>query len=171
LVNIEFAVEYIRERVPVRYEINSLARDEYPEYPFKAYREAVVNAVIHFDYFLGDMIAIEKHENKIVINNKGELLFSEKEFGKKSESRNRLISDLLSRTEYMEKAGTSIKRMQSECLLNGNKINFYFSDSFWVKITSNSIGLIEKNNETTQETTQETTKNTTTILTHRSLYK
>ena len=138
LGNIEFAVEYIKERVPVRYEIKSLARKEYSEYPFNSYREAIVNAVVHFDYFLGDMIAVEKHSDMIIVNNKGELLFPKKDFGKKSEARNRLLSDLLSRTEYMEKAGTGIKRMRTACESNGNAISFYFSDSFWVQIHSNN---------------------------------
>lgn len=43
--NIEFAVEYLKERVPVRYEINKLARDEFPEYPSEAYRETIVHPV------------------------------------------------------------------------------------------------------------------------------
>lgn len=82
--NIEFAIAYLKERIPVRFEIKNLKRDEFPEYPIEAYREAIVNAVIHFDYYLGDTIAIEKLKNSIVINNKGELLFPENEFGKKA---------------------------------------------------------------------------------------
>ena len=31
--NIEFATEYIKERVPVRYEIKDIRRKEFPEYP------------------------------------------------------------------------------------------------------------------------------------------
>ena len=80
--NIEFAIEYLKDRIPVKYEIKKLARDEFPEYPISAYREAIVNALIHFDYFLGDMIAIEKFRSKLVLSNKGELLFPEKDFGK-----------------------------------------------------------------------------------------
>ena len=130
-------IEYLRDRVPVRYEIKNLARDEFPEYPIQAYREAIVNAIIHFDYLLGDTIAIEKLRNRIIINNKGELLFPEKDFGKKSEARNRLLVDLLSRTDFMEKAGTGIQRVKDACLSNGNKVSFDFSDSFWVEIETN----------------------------------
>jgi ATP-dependent DNA helicase RecG len=128
--NIEFAVEYLQERVPVRYEIKKLARDEFPEYPIEAYREAIVNAVIHFDYFLGDMIAIEKHKSSIVINNKGELLFPKDEFWIRSEPRNKLLVDLLARTDFMEKAGTGIKRIKDGCFENNNKVLFSFSDTF-----------------------------------------
>ena len=135
--NIEFAIAYLKERIPVRYEIKDLKRDEFPEYPIEAYREAIVNAIIHFDYFLGDTIAIEKLKSSIVINNKGELLFPKSEFGKKSEARNRLLVDLLARTDFMEKAGTGIKRVTNACIKNGNKVNFEFSDSFWITIETN----------------------------------
>lgn len=110
--NIEFAINYLRELIPVRYEIKDIKRKEFPEYPIEAYREAIVNAIIHFDYFLGDTIAIEKLKNSIIINNKGELLFPETDFGKRSEARNRLLVDLLARTDFMEKAGTGIKRVK-----------------------------------------------------------
>jgi ATP-dependent DNA helicase RecG len=109
--NIEFAVTYLRELVPIRYEIKDLKRDEFPEFPIEAYREAIVNSIIHFDYFLGDTIAIEKLKSSIVLNNKGELLFPESDFGKRSEARNRLLVDLLARTDFMEKAGTGVKRV------------------------------------------------------------
>ena len=135
--NIEFAVNYIKELVPVRFEIKELARKEFPEYPDDAFREAIVNAIIHFDYFDGCEVAIEKLKSKIIINNKGELLFDERYFGIKSEPRNRLMADLLSKTEYMERVGTGIKRIKDTCCLNGNKVEFSFSDSFWVEIYSN----------------------------------
>jgi len=138
--NIEYAVGYLKERIPVRFKIKELKRKEYPEYPEEAYREAIVNSLIHFDYFLGDTIAIEKLKSSIIINNKGELLFPENEFGKRSEARNRLLADLLSRTHFMEKAGTGINRVTLACLENGNKLSFDFSDSFWVTINTNGVG-------------------------------
>jgi ATP-dependent DNA helicase RecG len=135
--NIEYAVAYLKERIPVRYEIKDIKRKEFPEYPIEAYREAVVNAIIHFDYFLGDTIAIEKQKSAIVINNKGELLFPEFDFGKRSEARNRLLVDLLARTNFMEKAGTGIKRVKDACSENGNKVAFRFTDAFWITMYSN----------------------------------
>ena len=94
---------------------------------------------------MGDTIAIEKLKRSIIINNKGELLFPESEFGKKSEARNRLLVDLLARTDFMEKAGTGIKRVTNACVENGNEIYFEFSDSFWVTIKSNGAGNVTEN--------------------------
>lgn len=143
--NIEFAVNYLKDIIPVRYEIKDLRRDEFPEYPIEAYREAIVNAIIHFDYFLGDTIAVEKLKSSIVINNKGELLFPEKDFGSRSEARNRLLVDLLVHTDFMEKAGTGIKRVTDACNVNGNECNFSFSDAFWVKMKSNVSDKLSEN--------------------------
>lgn len=128
--NIEYAIGYLKERIPVRFEIKGLKRKEYPEYPEEAYRKAIANSVIHFDYFLGDTIAIEKLKSSIIFNNKGELLFPKNEFGKRSEAPNRLLADLLSHTYFMEKAGIGINRVTDACLENGNKLSFDFSDSF-----------------------------------------
>jgi predicted HTH transcriptional regulator len=66
-------------------------------------------------------------KSSIVINNKEELLFDVKEFDTKSELRNRLLADLLSRTAFMEWVGTGIKRIRQACSLNGNRVSF---DSF-----------------------------------------
>jgi len=136
--NIEYAINYIKELVPVKFEIESLERKEYPEYPEEAYREAIINAIVHRDYFNGGEVAVEKLKDKIIVNNKGGLLFDEKDFGKKSEQRNRLIADLLSKTNYMEKVGTGINRIKNACNFNGNKFDFDFNeDDFFVTIYSN----------------------------------
>jgi len=47
------------------------------------------------------------------------------------------LVDLLARTDFMEKAGTGIQRVTDACIKNNNKINFEFSDSFWVTMHSN----------------------------------
>ena len=79
-------------------------------------------------------------KNRIILINKGELLFPEEEFGKRSEPRSRLLADLLSRTDYMEKAGTGIKRIKEACEKNGNRVEFSFSDAFTIEMFSNDIG-------------------------------
>jgi predicted HTH transcriptional regulator len=55
----------------------------------------------------------------------------------KREARNLLLVDLLIRTDFMEKAGTGIKRVTNACIKNGNEVNFEFSDSFWITMKSN----------------------------------
>lgn len=123
----------------MRYEIETLKRKKFPQFPEKACREMVVNAMIHNDYFEGDTITVEKHENSIIVNNRGELMFSQHLFGRKSEARNRLIADLMARTEYMEKAGTGIGRIKEACRNNNNPVSFTTDGTFWTEIQREAI--------------------------------
>ena len=50
-----------------------------------------------------------------------------------------MLADLLSKTHFMEKAGTGVKRISDSCKENGNKILFDFTDSFWTVIQSNAV--------------------------------
>ena len=140
--NIEFAINYLKERVSIRYEIKTLRRKEFPEYPSDAYREAIINAIIHKDYFSVGDVAVEKLKNQLMINNPGGLLpsFPKGQFGVLSYPRNKLLVDLLSRTELMERAGTGIKRIKDACALNKNKVKikpletYFFVEIFPSKI-------------------------------------
>jgi len=150
--NIEYAVEYLTERNPVRFEINGLKREEYPEYRVEAYREAIVNAVIHRDYFEERSdIAVEKLKNKIIINNPGGLIFPKDKFGILSMPRNRLIADLIARTYFMEKAGTGIKRIQTYSKKNGNNVNFNINEFFFVEINNVSEKIRRKSGGNPEE--------------------
>jgi ATP-dependent DNA helicase RecG len=122
--NIEFAFNYLKEHVPVRFEIKGLKRIEYPQFHEDAYREAIVNAVIHRDYYESGEVAVEKFSDMIVINNPGGLVpsFPLEEFGKLSWPRNRLLADLMSKTIFMERVGTGIRRIRKFCKENNNEV-------------------------------------------------
>ena len=66
----------------------------------------------------------------IYINNPGGLVpyLKKEEFGTVSKPRNTLLADLLSRTYFMEKVGTGIKRIQEECKKNNNKVEIKPTD-------------------------------------------
>jgi len=89
-------------------------------------------AIIHRDYFdvKGD-VAVEKLSDRIFINNPGGITFPKEEFGIMSYPRNRLLADILSRTLFMEKAGTGIKRMKTESRSNRNELEIDFSEYFY----------------------------------------
>ena len=145
--NIEFAVNYLDEHVPVRFEIKGLYRKEYPQFPQDAYREAIVNAMIHRDFFETGEVAVEKLQDFIYVNNPGGVVsaLKKEDFGKMSFPRNRLLADLLSRTYLMERVGTGIRRIQEACKKNDNivelrdEVSYFFvtfdavkqHDSFW----------------------------------------
>ena len=114
--NIIQAENYVLKHIDVEFEIKSLRRKEIPQYPKPAYREAIVNAIMHRDYFQksGDVL-VEVFKNKIIVSNPGGLVkwLKEKDFGKYSRPRNQLIASLLSKTEYVEKIGTGINRIRN----------------------------------------------------------
>ena len=113
--NIIDAENYVIKHINVEFEIKSLKRKEIPQYPKAAYREAIVNAIMHRDYFekSGDTL-VEIFRNKIIVSNPGGLVkwLKEEDFGKYSRPRNPLIAELLSKTEYVEKLGTGINRIR-----------------------------------------------------------
>ena len=83
--------------------------------------------------------------------------------------RNKLIADLLSKTFYMEKVGTGIKRIERDCKENNNHIEFDFTSDFFFSIfTSNSPEIILK---AAQETAQEINKIPTKILIIQNIQK
>ena len=144
--NIEFAISYLEDRVPVEFRIRNARREEFPEYVKEAYREIIVNAIVHRDYFIDAEVAVEKLKNKIFITNPGESFVSKEDLGKDSKFRNRLIADLLSKTIFMEKVGTGINRVKDFCARNNNNVEFDVGEtSFRVNIFSNKLGLQDKN--------------------------
>ncbi|MFH1903545.1 MAG: ATP-binding protein [Candidatus Omnitrophota bacterium] len=85
------------------------------EIPIDALREAVINAVVHRDYFeRGARVMVEIFDNRIEVSSPGGLPEGLKkvDFGKKSVLRNPILADLLNRVEYIEKMGTGIRKIR-----------------------------------------------------------
>jgi len=91
--NIFESENYVAKHINVEFEIKSLKRKEIPQYPQVAYREAIVNAVMHRDYFekSGDVL-VEIFKNKIIVSNPGGLVkwLKVEDFGKYSQPRNHI---------------------------------------------------------------------------------
>jgi len=68
LENIKQAINFVKRRIKVEFEIKTARRKEIPQYPEEAYREAIVNAIMHRDYFdKSSDIMVEVYRNKIVV--------------------------------------------------------------------------------------------------------
>ena len=88
----------------------------------KALREAITNAVMHRDWFFeGANVFVEIYANRIEVISPGGLPTGLKmaELGRESIRRNPLIADLLHRIEFIEKAGTGIRRIRDEAREQG----------------------------------------------------
>ncbi len=164
LKNIQSSINYVTKHIDTRFEIESAKRVEIPQFPEKAYREAIVNSIMHRDYFdKSSEVMIEVFKNKLSIYNPGGLVrwLKPEEFGKISKTRNPVIASLLSRTIYVEKMGTGIKRIK-EAIRNAKlpEPQFRFDEhNFFVEIYDDSKELNkipENKNEAVGETVGET---------------
>ncbi|MCH8554089.1 MAG: putative DNA binding domain-containing protein, partial [Schleiferiaceae bacterium] len=113
----EQAMQWLKGKLNVRYEIEGGGpRKEHWEIPETAFREAIVNALAHRDYYdKGAKITIELFDDRVEISNPGGLTSAIKpeEFGKRSHSRNPLIFGLFARIRLVEQIGSGIGRIQS----------------------------------------------------------
>ena len=109
------AMQWLKGKLNVRYKIEgSGPRKEIWEIPETAFKEAIINALAHRDYYdKGAQITIELFSNRVEISNPGGLTSAIKpdEFGTKSHSRNPLVFGLFERVDMVEKIGSGISRI------------------------------------------------------------
>lgn len=112
------AMEWLKGKLNVRYDIEgagSQPRKEIWEIPEIVFREAIINALAHRDYYeKGARITIELFEDRVELSNPGGLVsgIPRNEFGKRSLSRNPLIFGLFERIRMVEQIGSGIVRMR-----------------------------------------------------------
>ncbi len=134
VADIEDSLRFIERNTRTAYRIEKLQRENIPEYPVKALREAITNAVMHRDWFVdGANVFVEIHADHIEVVSPGGLPTGmlPEDLGHKSIRRNPLIADLLHRIEFIEKAGTGIKRMRDEARERGCPDPVYEATSFF----------------------------------------
>jgi len=113
--DIEESLRFIERNTRLSYKIESLQREEIPEYPMAALREAITNAVMHRDWYVeGANVFVEIYQDRITISSPGGLPpgMVPADLGHKSVRRNPIIADLYHRIGFIEKAGTGIERMR-----------------------------------------------------------
>ena len=122
VADIEEALRFIERNTRTAYRIERLQRENIPEYPMKALREAITNAVMHRDWFIeGANVFVEIYTDRIEVVSPGGLPKGMKlaDLGRKSVRRNALIADLLHHIDFIEKAGTGIKRIRDDVEAQG----------------------------------------------------
>jgi len=138
ITQVEESIKFIRRNTRTGYKIKDIQREEIPEYPIEALREAIINAVMHRDYFeKGANVQVDIFDDRIEISNVGSLIppLTKDNLGKIAVRRNPLIADLFHRIKFVEKMGTGIQRIRKECKRRGKvkfdiEINGYFVSIF-----------------------------------------
>jgi len=130
----ENAFKFLQQHLRLEYVIEGgRPREEIPEIPYEALKEALLNAIIHRDYFeTGARVMVEIFDDRVEISNPGELLVDEKEFGKKviSVARNPVLFDIFHRLQLIEKVGTGVQRIIEAIQARKLSIEFYFGSFF-----------------------------------------
>ncbi len=137
VADIEDALRFIDRNTRTAWRIEKIQRENIPEYPMKALREAITNAVMHRDWFMdGANVFVEIYTDRVEVVSPGGLPKGMKlaDLGRKSVRRNALIADLLHRIEFIEKAGTGIKRIRDEAHRQGCPEPVFEENGFFTAI-------------------------------------
>ncbi|HSK77164.1 MAG TPA: helix-turn-helix domain-containing protein [Thermoanaerobaculia bacterium] len=114
---------FIRRNTRMAARIESMHREDIPEYPRVALREALVNAVAHTDYTLrGMQIMVAVYSDRMEIQNPGLLAFGmtlDDLRAGVSRIRNPVIARVFRELGLMEKWGSGYKRMAEDCVAGG----------------------------------------------------
>ena len=74
VADIEDAMRFIKRNTRTAYRIKGLRRQNIPEYPMEAVREAITNAVMHRDWFFdGANVFVELYADRIEVISPGSL--------------------------------------------------------------------------------------------------
>ena len=161
--NIENALAFVQRHTNTEYVITGKPqREEIPDYPEPALREAIVNAVCHRDYFIREVpVVVEVFADRVEIRNPGGLPkgLDPKKFGIQSFPRNPLIASMLHRVNYIEKAGTGINRMKTTIKNHKRKLSMsiqYGVDNLFYSIIFRKKEPTKAIQKTAQKATQKT---------------
>ena len=163
VADIEDAMLFVERNTRTAWRIEALRREDVPEYPMKALREAITNAVMHRDWFTeGANVFVELYTDRIEVMSPGGLPrgMELSDLGRKSIRRNALIADLLHRIEFIEKAGTGIRRMRGEAREQGCpepvfEVTGFFTTIFRPNPAVRAQAVTQEGREVTAEVTAE----------------
>ena len=134
---IDDAVAWILTKVNVEFVIEHVQREERPELPEEALREAVANAVVHRDYRSTGNVHIYVFKDRVEIVSPGGLPegMTEADLGLKSMPRNPLLFGMLYRMGVVENIGSGIRRIRQLCVEHGVAQPAIDVSEHWVTVT------------------------------------
>ena len=142
------AEDFVRVNMKNPWSIRGMVREERSDYPYKAVREVLVNALIHRDYqILGSEIHVDIFDNRMEISSPGGMINGKRIQDMNlhhipSMRRNQVISDVFARLDFMERRGSGIDRILNSYLEVTQKPDFYSdTDFFLVTLPNRSIAV------------------------------
>lgn len=150
---------FIKNNSKISWEISGTKRIEKEEYPLRAIREAIVNAIIHRDYqIIGSEIHVDMFDDRLEITSPGGMLdgsrIQDLDITKiSSMRRNRIISDIFSRLHLMERRGSGLTRIMESYRDFAIKPTFS-SNATSFKVVFPNKGFLESSISFVQESVQ-----------------
>lgn len=115
---IEKAEDYILKNIHIGMRLEGLRRIDVPEIDRDAFREAIINAFCHRDYYEYDSVNVAVFKDRVEIRSPGDLYggLTIEEIKKKmvSRRRNELIADMFHEVHFVEKWGRGISLILSK---------------------------------------------------------
>lgn len=137
------AESFIRNNSKSPWTIRGMRREEKSDYPFKAVREVLVNAMIHRDYqIVGTEIHVDMFDDRLEITSPGGMLSGGRiqEMDLRhvpSMRRNEIISDIFGRLHYMDRRGSGIGRILNSYSEFVQKPQFYSTEHYFMVVLPN----------------------------------
>lgn len=137
------AESFIRNNSKSPWTIRGMRREEKSDYPFKAVREVLVNAMIHRDYqIVGTEIHVDMFDDRLEITSPGGMLsggrIQEMDLHHiPSMRRNEIISDIFGRLHYMDRRGSGIGRILNSYAEFAQKPQFFSTEYYFLVVLPN----------------------------------
>lgn len=151
------AEAFIRNNSKNPWMVQGMRREEKSDYPFKAVREVLVNALIHRDYQnMGAEVHVDMYDDRMEISSPGGMMNGSRiqDLDLRmvpSMRRNEIISDIFGRLHYMDRRGSGIRRIINSYTYYKNKPIFYSNEYFFLVSLPNR-GIASKIKDATEET-------------------
>lgn len=154
-VAIDEALAFIRRNTFMKAIIQAAQRDDIPQYPHEAVREAVINAVLHSDYStIRSSIQIAIFDDRMEITNPGPLplgLSLETALSGVSQLRNRVLGRVFRELRLIEQWGSGLARMRDVCLTAGSFSPKFEELDLFFRVTLYPIAVQSKPKQPWQE--------------------
>ena len=155
------AEAFIRTNSKNPWSIRGMRREENSDYPFRAVREVLVNALIHRDYQIrGSEVHVDIFDDRMEIVSPGGMINGSRiqDLNLKhvpSMRRNEIISDIFGRLRYMDRRGSGIQRILNSYTDFIEQPDFYSDNTvFVVTLPNRSEATLIKKTQLQSEKTQ-----------------
>ena len=144
---VDRALDILRTKYLLSYiSYEGIHRREKLVYPYEALREALLNSIIHREYFVSSEIQIRIYDDKLVMGNEARLQdITVEDLSRPHPSRphNKLIADVFYKAGFIESWGRGTQRIIDNCVAEGLSAPVYEYKMGFLYLTFMSKQIVE----------------------------